>query len=125
MARIDQLHSRTAFHARAKAAHGRERRWRPAQRQVLHQLRRQPTTVRRAWLLFSWISPPLGSPIWRYGLIVAAPQTGVVIADTHSNLLLAGTSHFLWPADHPRVHGTSPQLVLTFLKVEVAVVDDR
>jgi hypothetical protein len=46
-------------------------------------------------LFFSWISPPLGSPIWRYGLIVAAPQTGVVIADTHSNLLLAGTSHFL------------------------------
>jgi hypothetical protein len=38
-------------------------------------------------------------------LIVPAPQAGVVTADTHSNLLIAGTSHLLWPADHPRVHG--------------------
>jgi hypothetical protein len=38
------------------------------------------------------------SPIRRYGLIVAVPQTGVVTADAHFNLLLAGTSHFLWHA---------------------------
>ena len=28
-------------------------------------------------------------------------RPGVVTADTHSNLLLAGTSHFLWPITAP------------------------
>jgi len=33
--------------------------------------------------------------MWLYAFILAAPRTGVVTADIHYGLPLAGTSHFL------------------------------